>query len=54
MNISFKFSRTMLAELLAEFLGTFFFMMVLYVSPLILRGNEPLVIGFMFIVLHVN
>jgi aquaporin Z len=54
MNFSIKLSRSKLAELSAEFLGTFFFMFVLFVSPLILRGNEPLVTCFLFIVLSIT
>ncbi len=54
MNLSIKLSRTKMVEFFAEFLGTFFFMVVMFISPLVLRGNEPLVTAFMFIVLSLT
>lgn len=51
MNVSIKLSKAKLAELLGEFLGTFFFMFVLFISPVAIRSEEPLLIGFLYMAL---
>lgn len=51
MNFSIKLSKGKVSELAGEFLGTFFFLFVLFVSPLILRGNEPLLVGLFYVAL---
>ncbi len=51
MKLSLKFSKGKVTELVGEFLGSFFLLFVLFVSPLILRGNEPLLVGLFFMAL---
>lgn len=51
MNLSIKLSKGKAAEWAGEFLGTFFLMFVLFISPLILQDQEPLLVGLFYIAL---
>lgn len=51
MKIALNLSKTRLAEISGEFLGTFFFLFVLFLSPIAIGGNEPLLVGFAYMVL---
>jgi aquaporin Z len=54
MKLNLKVSKTSLLEGLAEFFGTWILLMALYLSSLILRGNEPLLVAIVYIVLIVT
>jgi glycerol uptake facilitator-like aquaporin len=49
MKFKLKVSKTSLLEVMAEFFGTFVLLLALYLSSLILRGNEPLLVALVYI-----
>jgi glycerol uptake facilitator-like aquaporin len=51
MKFKIKVSRTSLIESLSEFFGTWILLMALLLSSLILRGNEPLLVAIIYIVI---
>lgn len=53
MKFKLKVSKSSLLEVMSEFFGTFILLIALYFSSLILRGNEPLLVAIVYIVLIV-
>jgi aquaporin Z len=51
MKFKIKVSKTSLLEVMSEFFGTWILVMALFLSSLILRGNEPLLVAIVYIVL---
>lgn len=50
MKLAFKFSKAKIAESLSEMLGSFLFLLTLFISPLLIRSTEPFLVGLLFIV----
>ena len=51
MKFKKKVSKASLLEAMSEIFGTWILLMVLFMSSLILRGNEPLLVAIVYIVL---
>ena len=51
MKFKVKVSKSSLLEVMSEFFGTWILVMALFFSSLILRGNEPLLVAIVYIVL---
>jgi len=51
MKVKLKVSKASLLEVMSEFFGTWFLVMTLFLSSLFLRGNEPLLVAIIYIVL---
>lgn len=51
MKFKVKVSKASLLEIMSEFFGTWILLIVLYLASLILRGNEPLLVAIVYIVL---
>jgi glycerol uptake facilitator-like aquaporin len=51
MKFKIKVSKASLLEVMSEFFGTWILVMALFLSSLILRGNEPLLVAIVYIVI---
>ena len=54
MKFNLKISKTSILEGMSEFFGTWVLVLALYLSSLILRGNEPLLVAIAYIVVIVT